>query len=242
VKLKGDDYNVVGDVTGYGKTLLKLQEQMPKMPFIGVGDLIDRGPNSKMVLDFFIDQGYYSAMGNHDHMMLYEMIKHDAGVDKRLYPNGCWFWNGGAETVKSFGLDPHLWDVYEIDQKYWDFLRNMPTKIETDNFIITHAPINYKRKDFFNLKEINKNTFLLDASVLWNRNGPHQPSKDGKVMIYGHNSPKAPLMHTPHNPRGIYNNEHVDKAWAMCIDTWRAGYLTGVHLPTLKIYKQEIID
>lgn len=252
MKLVGD-YNVVGDVTGYGKTLEALIKKMPQVPLIGLGDLIDRGPNSKLVLDIFMDRGWQSVKGNHDHMMWYQKYWNNPDCQRRLYPDGCWFWNGGVETAKSFdafvdGVYPGL-DVDKVEQKYWDFIESMPLKIEVnDKFILTHAPIGYCERNFFDIREINRDERLLDRSALWNRNGPYAPSKkhpyEGLIQLYGHNSPKNVLWHTKKHPNGIYReqNDPTDPPWAICMDTWRSGFLSGIHLPTLEVYRQEIVD
>jgi hypothetical protein len=244
------NYNVVGDVTGYGKTLLALINKMPKVPLIGLGDLIDRGPNSKLVLDIFIDNGFQSVMGNHDHMMLYAKIQKDPNVYWRLYHPNCWSWNGGHETCASFGFDEmYKFEVAKVDKKYWDFIENMPLKIEVGNFVLSHAPILPHEPDFFNLAVINKSEEALEHSSLWNRYGPYKPNKKykeyaGKIQLYGHNSTKGVLWHTKKFPDGIYRDKHEEKdpAWAVCLDTWREGYLSGLHLPTMEVFKQELID
>lgn len=252
LKLESNDYNVVGDVTGYGKTLYALQAKMPKVPFIGLGDIIDRGPNSKLALDFFIDQNFESCMGNHDHMMLWEKIKETNKVDKRLYPPDCWGWVGGEQTAQSFGFPCLPIDVNKVEQKYWDFIANMPLRIDLPGFVLTHAPIGMSyAKHIFDLTQINKDPIIMNASVLWNRLGPYRPKKEknssvtkNKIQLYGHNSSKGVLWHTDKHLNGIYREEFSkeDPAWGVCLDTWRMGYLTGLHLPTMEVYKQELID
>lgn len=256
LKLESINYNVVGDVTGYGKTLYALQAKMPKVPFLGLGDIIDRGPNSKLALDFFIDQNFQSCMGNHDHLMLWEKIKTSNKVNRSLYPAGCWGWNGGHETAKSFGMEgcsfTDNFNVNKIAQKYWDFITNMPLRIDLPSFVLTHAPMGMGRaKYIFDLNQINKDAMIMDVSVLWNRLGPYHPRKEknssitrNKIQLYGHNSSKGVLWHTDKHLNGIYRDEFSkeDPAWGVCLDTWRVGYLTGLHLPTMEIYKQEIID
>lgn len=253
--INGDDMkiNVIGDVTGFGKTLKSLIKDMPKAELWCLGDIMDRGPNSKLALDFLIDNNHNSVMGNHDHMMLFEKIANDPGVHGRLYPSGCWGWNGGHETAVSFGVQfTHELDTSKMD-KYFDFIANMPLKKEVDGLILTHAPISDKKNQrIYDLKEINKDPYLLDISALWNRNDPSK-QKD-KFQIYGHNSTKGVLWHTQKHPTGIYmaDKEEVPAdAWGVCIDTWRMGYLTGLHIDTdlldkpnlaIKVFMKKITD
>lgn len=251
MKLEGLDYLVVGDVTGYGKTLIELHKQAPHLKLIGLGDIIDRGPNSKLALEYFVSNGFHSVMGNHDHFLWFEKHKNDPDVMRRLYPDDCWLWNGGAETLNSFGF-PNIasFSPDKIDQKIWDFIESMPLKIEVDKFVLTHAPIGYDKRNFFDFREINKNEYVLDRSALWNRQGPYSPNKEknkdyaGKVQLYGHNSPKGVLFHTDRHLNGIYRDQELaeDPSWAICLDTWRAGHLSGLDLSTMKVYRQDILD
>ena len=245
--------NVIGDITGFGDTLEALMKEMPKADLWCLGDIVDRGPNSKKALDLLIDNNHNSVMGNHDHMMLFEKIRNNPDVHHRLYPPGCWGWNGGVSTAESFGYK----FIHEFDwtkhEKYFDFIEKMPLKKEIGNLILTHAPINNKKdKKIFNLKEINKDEYLLDRSILWNR---HPPQKiEGKFQVYGHNSPKGILCHTDKHPQGIYmfdKEEIPHDCWAICIDTWREGYLTGLNIDTdlldrpnmaIRVFMKNIID
>lgn len=245
--------NIIGDVTGFGMTLEALVKEMPTVELWCLGDIVDRGPNSKMALDFLIDNKYNSLMGNHDHLMLFEKIRRNPDVHYRLYPPGCWSWNGGEATARSFGLQYlHEWE-WERYPKYYEFIEKMPLKHQIDDLILTHAPIHdLKEKLAFDLKEINKSEFLLDGSILWSRTPPNKI--EGKFQVYGHNSTKGILWHTDKYPQGIYMEnplEVPEDAWAVCIDTWREGYLTGLYIDTekllnpkeaIEVYQYTIID
>lgn len=245
--------NVVGDITGFAQTIHALIKAMPAHPLWALGDLIDRGPDSKGVLDLFIDMGHKSLMGNHEHMMLFEKIRQNLDVHYRLYPPGCWGWNGGQQTIESFGCTYiHEFDPAEFP-KYFDFIESLPLKHEEGNLILTHAPVSDKKaKRIYDIKEINKDPYLLDTSALWNRNAPTK--QNGKLQVYGHNSTKGILWHTDKHPQGIYMHDPMevpDGAWAVCIDTWREGYLTALSIDTelledpkkaIEVYQQKVVD
>lgn len=244
--------NVMGDPTGFAKSVELLHGQMPKGELWAVGDLIDRGPFSKEVMDYFMKHGK-SVMGNHDHMMLYEKIRNHPDVANRLYPDGCWGYNGGDQTLESFGVQNYRdFDPAKFPE-YFNFIEQMPLRVEFDGLIITHAPTSDRRnKKIFDLKEINKNEFLLDLSALWNRSGPSKIP--GKFQVYGHNSTRGILWHTDRYPQGIYMadpKEVPEGAWAACIDTWRETYLTGLSIDTtlladprkaITIYQQDLVE
>jgi hypothetical protein len=228
--------NLVGDITGFFESFKALMGQMPTGELWALGDLVDRGPGSKQVLDYFIDGKHNSVMGNHDHMMLFESIRNNSDVNSRLYPYGCWIANGGDETTKSFGFKEwYEFDSAKIDSKYFEFLKNMPLQVDIGALKLTHAPINDKNnKRAFDLKEINKDPYLIDKSILWNRLPPKK--MEGKFQVYGHNSSKGILWHTNKFPQGVYMAdpfEVPEGAWGVCIDTWGRGYLTGLHIDTV---------
>jgi serine/threonine protein phosphatase 1 len=112
---------VIGDVHGDYEALMDLMEILPQTEKICfVGDLIDRGPKSKEVLQFVMDNKFKSVLGNHEDMMLY---------DRRL-----WHSNGARETIKSFGSMEEL-----LKSKAYKWVEKLPIMIEHKNFLITHS-------------------------------------------------------------------------------------------------------
>jgi len=62
-----DSIYIIGDIHGSYKTFLALLNKLPSDAKICLtGDLIDRGPDSKKVLQYVIDNNIMSVMGNHD--------------------------------------------------------------------------------------------------------------------------------------------------------------------------------
>lgn len=245
--------NIVGDITGFAETVKQLHSAMPPGEFWALGDLIDRGPDSKGVLDFFIDNKFKSVMGNHEHMMLFEKIRLTPEVDSKLYAPGCWECNGGDQTIKSFGIEPWMEFNPQDFIQYFNYIEQMPLRHEQSGLILTHAPISNKySKEIYNLEEINKNFYLLDVSSLWNRSLPKK--QEGKFQVYGHNSTKGILWHTDKHPQGIYMSDPYEvpaDAWAVCVDTWREGFLTGLSVDldllsnpqkAITITLQEVVD
>lgn len=89
---------------------------------------------------------------------------------------------------------------------------------------------------------------------MWNRNshdGFH-PEIGNKINIYGHMGRSKPVLFCEQYAKGIKITSqdqltelldlNKDKVYGMCIDTTKYGYLTGLHLPTMTLYYQEIID
>lgn len=264
-----NNYNVIGDVAGNYKTLLALIEQMPKdAELICLGDPIDRGPRSKEVVEYLMKNGR-TINSNHAHMLCEEWKQHaNPGAHPRYYEKGIWpHSNGGMTTIFSYGSsfndDGRSWtgDVSRVIPKdHYEFLRDCPMYIETEDFILTHAPCTQART----LEEMSQlgrgfsrfdMDYVSDGSLLWNRYVPRKPNPDlkGKINIFGHNASDKVKVYNPKFPNGIYVKDStelagvLDGCYGICIDTSRRDKygkqkLTGLHLPTMTIYQQEYID
>lgn len=117
---------------------------------IHLGDYIDRGPNSKEVLDFLIsasgrDERVISLLGNHDDGFLTYLATGDVA--------GIFAMHGGVDTARSYGVDIDFTDadsarhghaalVRAVPQNHIDFIRTMPRSIAFGDFFFCHAGIN----------------------------------------------------------------------------------------------------
>jgi serine/threonine protein phosphatase 1 len=165
---------VIGDIHGCAATLRRLVEEMlrpaPADRIYLLGDLIDRGPDSKGVLDFIFElrkrgQLVESIRGNHEEMFIL------SSADQ--YYMELWFANGGLETLASFRAD----GPGDIPRLYRDFLGSLPLYILLDDFVLVHAGLNFDPPDPF---------YDTDA-MLWTRS----PFVDrmrigGRRLICGH--------------------------------------------------------
>ena len=63
--------NIIGDIAGRYDELMLLLAKMPEADLIvSVGDMVDRGPKSKEVIEFFMtNPKAYAIYGNHESMM-----------------------------------------------------------------------------------------------------------------------------------------------------------------------------
>jgi len=102
---------VIGDISGFKDAFDKLICQLPdleKTRIVALGDIIDRGPQSKEMIQFFIDHPQHiTLMGNHEHMFIktYESVVEKKPI-YRFYPAIFWIYiNGGKDTLKSYGIN-----------------------------------------------------------------------------------------------------------------------------------------
>jgi serine/threonine protein phosphatase 1 len=173
---------VIGDIHGCLKTLKQLMEQKIR-PETGdtlyfVGDYIDRGPDSKGVLDYLTGltaAGYQMVFirGNHE-----EMLIESFSSEVYFHP---WMYNGGGMTLESFGLSREQYLLLPGDKKlppkYLKFLNQTTYYVELDKAFIVHAGFNFTDDNPFH---------DLDA-MIWSRNFNYDRFKaKGKPVIHGH--------------------------------------------------------
>ncbi len=166
---------VIGDVHGCSKTLTALVEQqlLPSKDdsIYFLGDYIDRGPDSKGVIDYILQlqfSGYniYTLMGNHEHFLL------RSKVDNALFRS--WKKNaGGNKTLQSFGI-AHPDD---LDEKYLHFFESLKTHIVLDDAVLVHAGINCQQE----------NPFDDFITLLYTRDTVYDAEKmNNRKIIHGH--------------------------------------------------------
>jgi serine/threonine protein phosphatase 1 len=138
-----------------------------------LGDYIDRGPDSKRVLDKIMqlrEDGYtvHCLAGNHDFAML--DAKTDVGFRSDWYHG----W-GGEQTMDSFDVKT----LDEVDWKYWEFITDLEMVIEVDDYILVHAGLDFAAKD----------PLRPDVNMLYLRNWHDQINSDwlgDRVIVHGH--------------------------------------------------------
>jgi len=127
---------VIGDIHGCAATLRRLVDgtlrPFPDDRIYLLGDLIDRGPDSKGVLDFIFELrerglSVSGVRGNHEEMFL------QAGNGD--YDLSLWNSNGGQTTLESFQAD----GPGDIPHRYRAFLGALPFYLLLDDFVIVHA-------------------------------------------------------------------------------------------------------
>ncbi len=131
----------IGDVHGCARTFRKLiteEINIHKTDHIYcIGDYVDRGPDSKGVIDFILElrhSGYniITLRGNHEQMML------DANNSRNDLQN--WFFNGGQQTLDSLGIDT----VEDLAPQYRTFLESTEFYREWEQYILVHAGLNFQ--------------------------------------------------------------------------------------------------
>ncbi|MGP1615297.1 MAG: metallophosphoesterase, partial [Pollutimonas bauzanensis] len=103
----GRDF-VVGDIHGY---FSRLQEALAACGFapgkdrlFSVGDLVDRGPECELALDWLAQPWFHAVRGNHEDYAIRHSLTGRVDVDNYMANGGGWFLGLPAQRQKEFGL------------------------------------------------------------------------------------------------------------------------------------------
>ena len=175
-----------------------------------LGDAIDRGPESRDVLDQLLAVSrtcqLVSIIGNHEQML------HDTVVGKMSLSS--WLIHGGAETLDSYGPGAAL---TEFPIEHFDFLCTWVDYHETESHFYAHG--NYMPK-----KPLAKQPWEEMRWRSLNYCTP-KPHVSGKIAILGHTADKE--------------GEIINLGHLICIDTYchGGGWLTALEPATGKVWQ-----
>lgn len=213
---------VIGDIHGCAATFRQLVDgtlrpQTNDRIYL-LGDLIDRGPDSKGVLNYIFELrkrglSVSSVRGNHEEMCL--------RADGYL---GLWCANGGLTTLSSFQAD----GPGDIPYPYRDFLASLPHYILLDNFVIVHAGLNFAPT----------NPFEDTSAMLWSRSTYVDLQRiGGRRLICGHTPVSRAMLESTLNCNKIL----LDNG---CVYDERPGFgsLAALELGSMTVNYQENID
>ena len=140
-----------------------------------LGDYIDRGPDSKGVIDTIIGlqrDGYdvRSILGNHESMLIRSI---ESGL---YYDLSVWLDIGGRATLKSYGVEHPA----DIPIEHLNFIKVLPLCLTSETHVFVHAGLNFCLED--PLKETGQDFMLWDRMNLG-----VEPDKIGdRRVIAGH--------------------------------------------------------
>jgi len=190
---------VIGDVHGcLGKleeVNVQIEDDLNARPpddwrIVYLGDFVDRGPESRGVIDFVIGQmaarRVYALRGNHDQFMIDFLGERDPTAFQ------IWVSNGGIQTLASYGIAPDriaragdtagLAKLHEafldaLPEGHGPFLAGLPHMVRLGDYAFVHAgvrpgvPLKSQRSD----------------DLLWIREPFLSSDEDfGAVVVHGH--------------------------------------------------------
>ena len=185
----------------------------PKPKIVFLGDYIDRGPDSRSVIDRILDLStvfeVIALKGNHEDALLRFLDSPDFG------PN--WVEHGGAETLAAYGIrapaDPVAWPsvraqlIENMPPRHVAFFFNLNAHAVIGDYLFVHAGV-------------RPNVALADQTLhdmMWIRKPFLEAEKPcEKVVVHGHTPAEEPFS----------------GPWRIGIDTgaYASGVLTAVCL------------
>lgn len=221
----------ITDIHGCRESFRQLLEKInfqPNDELYLLGDYIDRGPDSKGVIDDIIhlqQSGYciVCLRGNHEQAML------ESRTNLKLRRSWVTSW-GGLQTVESFDA----LDMKDIDGSYYEFMEDLPYFIELHDYVLVHAGLDFSKKEPLKDKQ----------GMLWIRRWREtvdQDWLDGKVIVHGH---------TPISKETIeLQMDCLDEIPVIDIDGGcvykgqeERGYLVALDLDSRELHFQECVD
>ncbi len=211
----------IGDIHGcFGQFQELVEEQIQlrkEDKLILLGDYIDRGLQSKEVIDYIIslqNEGFdiVALTGNHEVMLL------DAFEDEGNIL--LWLLNGGGRTLKSFGVE----SIKSLAPKYLRFFKSLPFYYAFGNYLFVHAGFNDGATDPFQ----DRYSMVWESSLSYSH-----PLLSGKTIIHAHRP--IPLGYCF---RQIEDNCKVINIDTGCVykDSADYGVLTAIELTSKKLF------
>ena len=190
----------IGDIHGCINALKTLAEFVAFRhddTIITLGDYVDRGPNSRAVVDFVIELGkshtHVPLRGNHEIMML----------DSRESASWleAWLRYGGAETLRSYASsEDDAGSFADIPDSHFDFLENkLVPYYECESHFFVHA----------NVQADVALEHQTAPALYWQKYKNPDQHCSGKIMVCGHTV----------QPSGVPSSNGN----SVCIDTWAYG-------------------
>ena len=217
---------IIGDIHGCADLLERLLGQLGPLPILVVGDVGDRGPDTRRVIDLLITREAQGVLGNHDDWLL-NLAQH-RGFDSFVLNQSM----GGEATLRSYGITGH--SPREVEAQSWKIPPAHRTWLESlalvidlevagERYWLSHSGIP-SHPDLAALPDDQVVPMLMQlppAVLFWSATGPNTMRRADRPVIMGHIPRTAPL----------------DAGWLLAIDTGAGGHgghggkLTAVVLP-----------
>ncbi len=213
---------VIGDIHGSADLLTRLLDQLSDRVIISAGDLVDRGPDSRGVLDLLVARDAQGVLGNHDLWFL--QWARGQGFDPFALSAAM----GGEATLKSYGVEGRspasiAEQAHRVPPAHRELLEGfgvvLDLEVEGSQWWVVHAGLpSPVLKTWMVLEEALPFIAVTDPlPLLWSKTDPADTAVLDRPQIMGH----LPLQRPE------------DHGHCVAIDTGagRGGGLTALLLP-----------
>lgn len=208
---------VIGDVHGCFNTLKALLCKLPSnVQVCFVGDLIDRGENSKEVVELIKNERRFTSVrGNHEDFLIHSYYD-DGMINSGVYQ--MWMADGGGKTVDSFGSLDSL-------MAFREYCKSLPICLQFSDRMQTKYIVSHSYCGLY-WKSRNDDYHTFAQETMWSRD--FNGDLGGRINIIGH---------TPVDmPHAVGDRLMIDTG---CVF---GGYLTAIDLETKTIFQQKNIE
>lgn len=185
---ENEDALIIGDVHGYYDALEKLISKidLDTTKVFLVGDIIDRGPDSKKIYDLLINNdNFYAVKGNHELMLI---RAYENGISGKTLNKEAFNWMfklGGKNTLDSFNFE------HWTDEGFKELIQNLEglpeiihLEVENDkDILISHSSLELKNEKQTLQEIVQQNDYI---KLLTNRKIDKRTPIDWIINVFGH--------------------------------------------------------
>lgn len=194
----GSPVAVIGDIHGCADLLEELLLRLEDLPVLVAGDICDRGPHSRRVLELLLERGARGVRGNHEEWLL-AWIRRRGFEDFALHPL-----MGGAATLESYGVGGETprqieaqWHRVPPEHRRWleQLALVVDLSVMGERYWLVHAGIPPVTSDEPVTSE-QVVRYLVDNqphTLLWGGTPPHAMPALDRTVIMGHMVLDEPL-------------------------------------------------
>jgi serine/threonine protein phosphatase 1 len=179
----------IGDIHGCYRNLVQLMDRLPfdgqRDTLVFVGDYINRGPQSREVIDYLLNlqsrcRRCIFLVGNHEHLLLSYAATGDVEILRHMRGMGV------EATLKSYNNAPvrSLLDLSFLPAEHLRFLQALELSFRSGPYLFVHADADDPDASGRQLDQILTSRRLIKACA----------SQDGCIRIFGHTAFETPLV------------------------------------------------
>ena len=206
---------VIGDIHGCLRALTNVIDAAAPARgdrIVFLGDYVDRGPDSRGVLDYLIAltkrHNLITLAGNHEEMML--AAREEAGLLR------AWTLSGGDVTLASYKVGvPFSVALAAVPDEHWRFVEACGDYHETASHIFVHGYVDPA------LPMSQQEPVMLR----WQKFHDPKPHVSGKTILCGHTAQR--------------DGNPINKGFAICLDTcaYGGGWLTCMEVESGRLWQ-----
>jgi serine/threonine protein phosphatase 1 len=237
-----DRFIAIGDIHGCSRTLRRLIEDeihpQATDTLLLVGDYIDRGPDSKGVIEYLMglektDVNCLFLRGNHEQTLL-DCFEAEKTIKRSFFgtPKNktfeAWYESyGGKQTFDSYGIK----ELKDFPPDHLEWMAKTRLYLETETHLFAHAGFNFEQEDIF----------TDTHAMMWIRDFEYNKEKArGKKVIHGHVPVTLDFFHLCLSKPEL-GFVPLDTGCVYSQITAK-GYLTALDVNTLDVFSTKNID